>query len=112
MQIDDLPPLRDVILKYNLEAKKSLGQNFLHDLNLTSKIALLSGSIKNSTILEIGAGSGRTTETIISLLDQDKKIKYVIVDIPPAIYINFLRMKNNYPNKKLPYGVRTRVLWF
>ena len=52
-------------------------------------------------ILEIGAGSGRTTETIISLLEQDKKIKYVIVDIPPAIYINFLRMKNNYPNKKI-----------
>ena len=52
-------------------------------------------------ILEIGAGSGRTTETIISLLDQDKKIKYVIVDIPPALYVNFLRMKNNYPNKKI-----------
>lgn len=52
-------------------------------------------------ILEIGAGSGRTTETIISLLEEDKKIKYVIVDIAPALYINFLRMKNNYPNKKI-----------
>jgi putative sugar O-methyltransferase len=52
-------------------------------------------------ILEIGAGSGRTTETIISLLDENKKIKYVIADIPPALYINFLRMKNNYPNKKI-----------
>lgn len=52
-------------------------------------------------ILEIGAGSGRTTETVISLLDENKKIKYVIVDIPPALYINFLRMKNNYPNKKI-----------
>lgn len=52
-------------------------------------------------ILEIGAGSGRTTETIISLLDENKKIKYVIVDIPPALYINYLRMKNNYPNKKI-----------
>ena len=50
MQIDKLPPLRDVIIKYNLDAKKSLGQNFLHDLNLTSKIALLSGTLENSTI--------------------------------------------------------------
>ncbi len=58
----------------------------------------------NSTsmnILEIGAGSGRTTETIISLLKDEKKIKYVIVDIPPALYINYLRMKNNYPDKKI-----------
>ncbi len=52
-------------------------------------------------ILEIGAGSGRTTETLISLLENDKKIKYVIVDIPPALYINYLRMRNNYKNKKI-----------
>ena len=51
-------------------------------------------------ILEIGAGSGRTTETVISLLSE-KKVKYVIVDIPPALHINYLRMKNNYPNNKI-----------
>ena len=46
MQIDDLPPLRDVIAAHGLDAKKSLGQNFLLDLNLTSKISRL--VIKNS----------------------------------------------------------------
>ena len=38
MKIDDLPPLRDIISKFDLNEKKSLGQNFLYDLNLTSKI--------------------------------------------------------------------------
>ena len=45
MQIDDLPPLRDIIATHGLDAKKSLGQNFLLDLNLTSKIARLAGDI-------------------------------------------------------------------
>ena len=88
MQIDDLPPLRDVILKYNLEAKKSLGQNFLHDLNLTSKIALLSGSIENSTILEIGAGPGALTRGLLAsgakkviALERDKRCIPALMDI-------------------------------
>ena len=55
----------------------------------------------NLNILEIGAGSGRTTETLISLLSESKQIKYIIVDIPPALYINYLRMKNNYKNKNI-----------
>ena len=88
MQIDELPPLRDVILKYNLEAKKSLGQNFLHDLNLTSKIALLSGSIENSTILEIGAGPGALTRGLLAsgakkviALERDKRCIPALMDI-------------------------------
>jgi 16S rRNA (adenine1518-N6/adenine1519-N6)-dimethyltransferase len=93
MQIDELPPLRDVILKYNLEAKKSLGQNFLHDLNLTSKIALLSGSIENSTILEIGAGPGALTRGLLAsgakkviALERDKRCIPALMDI--ADYYN------------------------
>lgn len=58
-------------------------------------------NFSNLNILEIGAGSGRTTETLISLLSETKKIKYVIVDIPPALYINYLRMKNNYRDKNI-----------
>ena len=88
MQIDELPPLRDVILKYNLDAKKSLGQNFLYDLNLTSKIALLSGSIKNSTILEIGAGPGALTRGLLAsgakkviALERDKRCIPALMDI-------------------------------
>ena len=49
-----------------LKQRRSLGQNFLHDLNLTSKIALLNGSIKNSTILEIGAGPGALTRGLLA----------------------------------------------
>ena len=50
-------------------------------------------------ILEIGAGSGRTTETIIRL---DKRInKYVIADFPPALYINFLRIKHTFKDLKM-----------
>ena len=44
-QIDDLPPLRDVIRRHGLSAKKSLGQNFLLDLNLTARIARAGGAL-------------------------------------------------------------------
>ena len=88
MQIDKLPPLRDVIIKYNLDAKKSLGQNFLHDLNLTSKIALLSGTLENSTILEIGAGPGALTRGLLAsgakkviALERDKRCMPALMDI-------------------------------
>ena len=88
MQIDELPPLRDVILKYDLEAKKSLGQNFLHDLNLTSKIALLNGPIENSTILEIGAGPGALTRGLLAsgakkviAIERDKRCIPALIDI-------------------------------
>jgi len=45
--IDGLPPLRDVIQRHGLDAKKSLGQNFLFDLNLTQKIARTAGPVRN-----------------------------------------------------------------
>lgn len=65
--IDDLPPLRDVIRTHDLAARKSLGQNFLLDLNLTSRIARLAGSLEDSTILEIGPGPGGLTRALLSL---------------------------------------------
>ena len=54
------------------------------------------------SILEIGAGSGRTSEAILSIKDN---ISYVICDIPPAIYISFKRMKSAYPDKAIEYLV-------
>lgn len=66
MQIDTLPPLRDVIAQYNLAAKKSLGQNFLLDLNLTAKIARLSGDNSNHDVLEIGPGPGGLTRGLLA----------------------------------------------
>ena len=66
MKIDNLPPLRDIISKFDLNAKKSLGQNFLYDLNLTSKISQLNGSVQGHTVLEVGAGPGALTRGLLA----------------------------------------------
>jgi len=66
MQIDDLPPLRDVIANHQLDAKKSLGQNFLLDLNLTAKIARLAGVLDGHDILEVGPGPGGLTRGLLA----------------------------------------------
>ena len=66
MQIDTLPPLREVISTHTLSAKKSLGQNFILDLNLTAKIARLAGSLDDHDILEIGPGPGGLTRGLLS----------------------------------------------
>ena len=60
-----LPPLKDVISKHELRAKKSLGQNFLLDLNLTSKIARYAGNLEQFDILEIGPGPGGLTRSLL-----------------------------------------------
>lgn len=65
-QIDDLPPLRDVIHRHELSARKSLGQNFLLDLNLTAKIARVSGDLTGCDVLEIGPGPGGLTRGLLS----------------------------------------------
>jgi len=64
--IDDLPPLRDVIATHDLAAKKSLGQNFLLDLNLTAKIARLAGDLSGADVLEIGPGPGGLTRGLLA----------------------------------------------
>ncbi|MDS7596672.1 16S rRNA (adenine(1518)-N(6)/adenine(1519)-N(6))-dimethyltransferase RsmA [Agrobacterium tumefaciens] len=65
--IDGLPPLRDVIQRHGLDAKKSLGQNFLFDLNLTQKIARTAGPLEGVTVIEVGPGPGGLTRAILSL---------------------------------------------
>ena len=62
---DKLPPLREVIAAYGLGAKKSLGQNFLLDLNLTRRIARAAGPLENATIYEIGPGPGGLTRALL-----------------------------------------------
>jgi 16S rRNA (adenine1518-N6/adenine1519-N6)-dimethyltransferase len=66
MQIDQLPALRDVISGHSLNAKKSMGQNFLLDLNLTSKIARLAGDLESHDILEVGPGPGGLTRGLLA----------------------------------------------
>ncbi|WP_417261521.1 16S rRNA (adenine(1518)-N(6)/adenine(1519)-N(6))-dimethyltransferase RsmA [Celeribacter sp.] len=64
--VDGLPPLRDVIETHGLVAKKSLGQNFLLDLNLTSKIARQAGDLTQSDVLEVGPGPGGLTRGLLA----------------------------------------------
>ena len=64
--IDTLPPLRDVIATPGLSARKSLGQNFLLDLNLTSKIARQAGELETCDVLEIGPGPGGLTRGLLA----------------------------------------------
>ena len=63
---DGLPPLRDVIARHGLSAKKSLGQNFLLDLNLTGRIARASGALDGVTVVEIGPGPGGLTRALLA----------------------------------------------
>ncbi|WP_138423132.1 16S rRNA (adenine(1518)-N(6)/adenine(1519)-N(6))-dimethyltransferase RsmA [Maritimibacter alexandrii] len=64
--IDGLPPLREVIATHGLVAKKSLGQNFLLDLNLTAKIARQAGDLTACDVLEVGPGPGGLTRGLLA----------------------------------------------
>jgi 16S rRNA (adenine1518-N6/adenine1519-N6)-dimethyltransferase len=64
--IDDLPPLREVIRRHGLAARKSLGQNFLLDLNLTARIARAAGPLDGVTVVEIGPGPGGLTRALLA----------------------------------------------
>ena len=64
--IDDLPPLREVIARHGLAARKSLGQNFLLDLNVTARIAHLAGDLAGVDVLEIGPGPGGLTRALLA----------------------------------------------
>jgi 16S rRNA (adenine1518-N6/adenine1519-N6)-dimethyltransferase len=65
-QTDPLPPLRAVIAAHGLAAKRSLGQNFLLDLNLTRRIARAAGPLENATIYEVGPGPGGLTRALLA----------------------------------------------
>ena len=64
--IDTLPPLREVIRRHGLIAKKSLGQNFLLDLNLTARIARAAGPLEGVTVVEVGPGPGGLTRALLA----------------------------------------------
>src|SRR5215510_13306049 len=66
-QLDDLPPLREVIRRHDLTPKKSLGQNFLFDLNLTARIARAAEPLENITVVEVGPGPGGLTRALLAL---------------------------------------------
>ena len=63
---DGLPPLREVIARHGLSARKALGQNFLMDLNLTGRIARAAGPVTGATVVEIGPGPGGLTRALLT----------------------------------------------
>jgi 16S rRNA (adenine1518-N6/adenine1519-N6)-dimethyltransferase len=63
---EDLPPLREVIAEHGLTARKSLGQNFLLDFNLTRKIARASGPLEGAVVYEVGPGPGGLTRALLA----------------------------------------------
>ncbi len=64
--LDGLPPLREVIARHGLQAKKALGQNFLLDLNLTARIARAAGDLTRGSVLEVGPGPGGLTRALLA----------------------------------------------
>jgi 16S rRNA (adenine1518-N6/adenine1519-N6)-dimethyltransferase len=65
LSADGLPPLREVIERHGLQARKALGQNFLFDLNLTGKVARAAGDLARSTVIEVGPGPGGLTRALL-----------------------------------------------
>jgi len=131
MQIDRLPPLRDVISTHSLNAKKSLGQNFLLDLNLTAKIARLAGDLEGYDVLEVGPGPGGLTRGLLAsgarrvvalekdprcipALNEISEVYPCQLDIFNADALNFdIRSHLTVPIRivaNLPYNVGTELL--
>src|SRR6185437_3008053 len=65
--VDGLPPLREVVRRHGLAPKKSLGQNFLFDLNLAARIARAAGPLDGMTVFEVGPGPGGLTRALLAL---------------------------------------------
>jgi 16S rRNA (adenine1518-N6/adenine1519-N6)-dimethyltransferase len=93
--IDDLPPLREVIARHGLMAKKALGQNFLFDLNLTSRIARAAGPLEDVTVLEVGPGPGGLTRALLAA----GALRVVAVERDPRCLPALAEIAERYPGR-------------
>ena len=96
--IDALPPLCDVIRRHGLTARKSLGQNFLLDLNLTGRIARAAGPLAGVTVLEVGPGPGGLTRALLAegaarviAIERDERAVAALGEVA-AVYPDRLRV--------------------
>ncbi|WP_429944055.1 16S rRNA (adenine(1518)-N(6)/adenine(1519)-N(6))-dimethyltransferase RsmA [Agrobacterium vitis] len=130
--LDGLPPLRDVIQRHGLDAKKALGQNFLLDLNITQKVARTAGDLTNATVFEVGPGPGGLTRALLALgakkviaIERDSRCLPALSEISDhypgrleviegdALKTDFEAMAPDGPVKivaNLPYNVGTQLL--
>lgn len=128
---DGLPPLRTVIAEIGLSAKKSLGQNFILDLNLTGRIARAAGPLEGVTVLEIGPGPGGLTRALLAegaarviALERDRRCIGALEQISAAypdrlcvrqtdaLSFDYAKLANG-PLRivaNLPYGIATPLL--
>jgi 16S rRNA (adenine1518-N6/adenine1519-N6)-dimethyltransferase len=132
MTLDGLPPLRDVIDRHELQAKKSLGQNFLLDLNLTGKIARTAGDLSATTVIEVGPGPGGLTRALLMngakrviAIERDERCLAALAEVSAhypgrlevvsgdALKTDFAALAGGEPVKivaNLPYNIGTELL--
>ena len=117
---DELPPLRDVIRRHGLTARKSLGQNFLLDLNLAARIARAAGPLEATIVVEIGPGPGGLTRALLALgalrviaVERDDRAISALKDIaahyPDRLEVIAGDALNFDPRMHLPSG-RARIV--
>lgn len=89
--LNALPPLREVVKRYDLAPKKSLGQNFLFDLNLTGRIARAAGPLDGVTVIEVGPGPGGLTRALLAqgarkvvAIERDERCLAALADVAAA----------------------------
>jgi 16S rRNA (adenine1518-N6/adenine1519-N6)-dimethyltransferase len=92
---DGLPPLRSVVAAHDIAAKKSLGQNFLFDLNLTSRIARAAGPLADATIVEIGPGPGGLTRALLA----EGAAHVIAIERDPRCLAALAEIAAHYPDR-------------
>lgn len=132
MSDDGLPPLREVIAAFGLAAKKSLGQNFLFDLNLTRRIARAALPFDGATVVEIGPGPGGLTRALLMegaphviAIERDDRAIAALQEVQAAypgrldviaddaLAIDYAKLAGGRPAKvvaNLPYNIATQLL--
>ncbi len=128
---DGLPPLRETIANLGLSARKSLGQNFILDLNLTTRIARAGGALDGKTVIEIGPGPGGLTRGLflegaahVIVVERDERCRPALeaiaerypgrldIHMDDALNIDYDALGDGRKSivSNLPYGIATPLL--
>ncbi len=132
MTLDGLPPLRDVIQRHGLAARKALGQNFILDLNLTAKLARTAGELTGTTVIEVGPGPGGLTRALLAngaakvvAIERDERCLAALAEVAAhypgrlevvsgdALRTDFAALAGASPVRivaNLPYNIGTELL--